>query len=75
MREAGGLIVLGLAIGLIAAWWLGRYVQNQLYAVTPADPLTVLAASATLTIVAGMASLLPARRAARLTPMSALREE
>jgi predicted permease len=75
MREAGALIGLGLAIGLIAAWWLGRYVQHQLYGVAPADPLTVLVASATLTIVAVMASLLPARRAARLTPMSALREE
>jgi predicted permease len=75
MREAGGLIALGLLVGLIAASWLGRYIGNQLYGVAPADPLTILMASLALTVVAGMASLLPARRAARLTPMAALRED
>jgi predicted permease len=75
LREAGVLIALGLLVGLIAASWLGRYVQNQLYGIAPADPVTIVVASLTLTLVAGIASVLPARRAARLTPMAALREE
>ncbi|MEP6915151.1 MAG: ABC transporter permease [Acidobacteriota bacterium] len=75
MREAGVLVAFGLAIGLVAAWWLGRYVQNQLYGIVPADSRTILLATVTLTAVAGMAALLPARRAALLTPMAALRED
>ena len=35
LREAGVLVALGLAVGFGAAWWLGRYVQNQLYGVSP----------------------------------------
>ena len=38
LREAGTLVVVGLGLGFGAAWWLGRYVQSQLYGVTPADP-------------------------------------
>ena len=75
LREAGVLVAIGLAVGFGAAWWLGRYVQNQLYGVEPADTATILIAALTLAAVAGLASALPARRAARVTPMSALREE
>jgi predicted permease len=75
VREAGVLVVIGLAIGLAAAWWLGRYVQNQLYGVVPADTTTIALAALGLIAVAMMATLLPARRAARVSPMSALREE
>ena len=66
---------IGLAVGFGAAWWLGRYVQNQLYGVEPADTATILIGRADARSVAGLASALPARRAARVTPMSALREE
>jgi ABC-type antimicrobial peptide transport system permease subunit len=69
------LVAIGLAVGFGAAWWLGRYVQNQLYGVQPADTATILIAAVTLAAVAGLASALPARRAARVTPMSALRDE
>jgi predicted permease len=75
LREAGVLIAAGLGVGLVVAWWLGRYVQNQLYGVLPADGGTIALAATTLTMVAGIASLLPALRAARLTPMSALRDD
>jgi ABC-type antimicrobial peptide transport system permease subunit len=75
LREASVLVAIGLAVGFGAAWWLGRYVQNQLYGVQPADTATILMAAVTLAAVAGLASALPARRAARVTPMSALRDE
>ncbi len=75
LREAGALIAIGLVVGLMVAWWLGRYVQNQLYGVVPADTETIALAAVVLTMVAGIASLLPAMRAARLTPMSALRDD
>jgi ABC-type antimicrobial peptide transport system permease subunit len=75
LREAGLLVGVGIAIGLVVAWWLGRYVQNQLYGVVPADRETLVLAAALLAIVAGIASLLPALRAARLTPMAALRDD
>jgi predicted permease len=75
MREAGVLIAAGLAIGAGAAWWLGRLVQSQLYQVQPADSLAFLSAAGLLSTIAMVASLIPAWRAAQLTPMAALREE
>jgi predicted permease len=75
LREAGWLVGGGLALGFAAAWWLGQYVQSQLYGVTPADTQTVAAAALTLGAVAFLAAFLPARRAARVSPMAELREE
>ena len=75
LREAGGLVVVGLGLGFGAAWWLGRYVQSQLYGVTPADPATIALAAAALASVGVVAALVPARRASRVSPMSALRED
>jgi predicted permease len=74
-REAGMLVVAGLAIGLPMAWWLTRYVQSQLYGVLPGDPLTMTAAGLGLALVAALAVLIPARRAAQIDPVSALRTE
>jgi predicted permease len=75
VREAGLLIALGLAIGATAAWWLGRLVESQLYQVQPADGVAFLWAALLLAVIAIVASLIPASRAARLTPMAALRDE
>jgi len=75
MREAGMLVIAGLAIGLPAAWWLGRYVQSQLYNVQPGDPLTLATAGLGLALIASLAALIPARRAAKIDPVSALRQE
>ena len=75
LREAGALVAVGLALGLGVAWWLGRYVQSQLYGITPADPSTIAAAGVALVLVAGVAAALPARRASAVSPMSALRED
>jgi len=75
LRDAGRLVCLGLAIGLGAAAWLGRYLESQLYGVKPADPTTMTAAVLLLALVALAAAAIPARRAARVPPMTALREE
>ena len=75
LREAAILVGVGLVLGFGAAWWLGRYVQAQLYGVSPADTFTVLLAGIALATVAAIAAMVPARRASRIAPMSALRDE
>ena len=75
LREAGVLVVLGLAAGGLSAWWLGRYIQEQLYEIRPADPATIALAAIALAAVAVCATLLPATRAARIAPMEAMRGE
>jgi putative ABC transport system permease protein len=65
----------GLALGWAAAWALTRYLASLLYGVRPGDPLTLALVSALALGTAAVASYLPARRASRLDPMAALREE
>jgi putative ABC transport system permease protein len=65
----------GLAVGLVAAWGLTRLLGNVLYSVRPADPEAFVFASAALALVAFGASYIPARRAARVDPIVALRYE
>ena len=75
LRDVAVLVGVGLAIGLPAAWMLGRYVETQLFGITPNDPLTMAAAVAALMFVAALAGVIPARRAARINPVRALRHE
>jgi hypothetical protein len=67
------MALLGLAIGLTGALALTRVLANFLYQLTPTDPLTFLGAGLALLAAACVASLLPARRATRVEPMAALR--
>ena len=69
------LVLGGLAIGLVAALALGSLVGELLYEVPPQDPVTLVSVAALLLTVALAASYLPARRAARVDPMVALRDE
>jgi putative ABC transport system permease protein len=66
---------LGLLAGLVISLGLTRVLSSQLFAVSPLDPLTFSAVLLLLTIVALSACYLPARRAARVDPMIALRHE
>jgi ABC-type antimicrobial peptide transport system permease subunit len=74
LREAGWLAGGGLAIGFVPSGDSAG-TSSQLYGITPADGGTVVAAALILATVAGLAAFVPARRAARVTPMTALREE
>ena len=65
----------GLTIGFAAALALGRVVADLLYGITPTDPATLLIVALVLAAVAMLATYLPARRAAGLDPMVALRAE
>jgi predicted permease len=69
------LALAGLALGTLASLVLTRLLAGFLYGVSPGDPLTFLAVSTLLTSVALVASYLPARRAAAVDPMQALRHE
>jgi putative ABC transport system permease protein len=75
MGEVTLLIGVGLTVGLCAALSTTRLVASFLYGLTPNDPLTLSLAFALLTGVALLAGYFPARRASRLEPLTALREE
>jgi putative ABC transport system permease protein len=67
--------LIGLSIGIAGALALGRILTTLIYGIQASDPLTFVAVSALLVIVALLASLIPAYRAARVEPIKALREE
>jgi ABC-type antimicrobial peptide transport system permease subunit len=75
LREVVQLALVGLATGLIGAFVLGRYVEAVLFGVKPKDPLAFAIAAALLGCVALLAGGLPARRAAGVDPIRALRDE
>jgi predicted permease len=69
------LLAAGLALGILAVLATGRLVASLLYGLKPADPLTLATAATLLAAAALFAAWLPAHRASRLDPVSALREE
>jgi predicted permease len=75
LREVAALAVLGVAIGLPGGYGLGRLMESQLFGLTARDPLTFGVATVALLATAFLAGLIPAARAARLDPMTALRYE
>jgi predicted permease len=75
LGEAAVLTAIGIAIGVGLAIAGAKAVQSLLFGLRPSDPMTLLAAVVALAAVAFAASYFPARRAAKLDPMVALREE
>src|SRR5947209_2035269 len=75
LREAGGLLMIGVAAGALLSVIGARTATALLYGLKSYDPLTLSAAIALLVTVAAFASSLPAQRASQLDPMVALREE
>jgi predicted permease len=73
LRECVLLTFLGTAVGLAASIALGRYVRSFLYQVSPTDAFALAGAALLMLAVASLAGLIPARRAARIDPMVALR--
>jgi len=65
---------LGIAIGLVSAWGLAGLLRQMLFGVEPQGPVTLAVVTAVLVAVTLLASWLPARRAARVDPVVALRE-
>jgi ABC-type antimicrobial peptide transport system permease subunit len=75
LRQSGAVTLIGIAIGLIAALGGTRWIQSLLYGVSPRDPVVFSATTLFLLCVALLACWLPARRAARLSPLDALRAD
>jgi putative ABC transport system permease protein len=75
LQEIAGISVAGLTVGLVAAYATGRIIESQLFGVKAGDPFVFAAAAVLLVIVAVLAGWLPARKAASVDPMVALRYE
>ncbi len=75
LRETMLLVGIGAIIGLCAAMGATRLIASMLYGLAPNDPLTIALAGLSLLAVAALAAYLPARRAARVDPMVALRHD
>jgi len=75
LRRTCVLLAVGIACGLAGALWIGQLLQFFIAQTSARDPITLVLVVVLLTVVAGVASVLPARRAARVDPAIALRAE
>jgi predicted permease len=75
LAEGARLVLIGVVAGLIGAYWVTQLLKNQLFQVSPTDPVVMAGVALLLFSVALVACYLPARRAAKVDPMVALRCE
>jgi predicted permease len=75
LGEAAKVLLVGTALGLAAAFWLTRYVESLLFGIGAGDPPVYVSATVAILAAGLMAALMPARRAARVDPMTCLRYE
>jgi predicted permease len=75
LRQSLALTVVGIAFGLAAAAGVTRYVRGMLFGLTPLDPATFIGVAIIFALVAAAAAAIPARRATRIDPITALRAE
>ncbi|MCH9649059.1 MAG: ABC transporter permease [Deltaproteobacteria bacterium] len=75
LRQGMSLVGIGVVVGLAAAWALSKLLSSQLYEVSASDPLTYGAVAVIVAVVAFIANYLPARRAATVDPLVALRHD
>ena len=75
MRESASLLVIGVATGVVFSLVAGRGAGSLLFGLKAYDPMTLIAACGLMAAIAVVASFLPARRASKLDPMIALRDE
>ena len=68
-------VLVGTAVGILADLAATRALRSMLFGVTPLDPVSLAAGPALLTVIALLACYIPARRALRVDPLTALREE
>ncbi len=74
-KDATLMVTMGLTLGVAASLFLAQYAESMLFELKAKDPLTLVLAAMMLAATAMVATLIPARRAARLEPTAALREE
>jgi putative ABC transport system permease protein len=75
VRKGAVLLLVGIAAGVGVSLGVTRFMASMLYGVHPADPLSITSVAVLLTLVALAACYVPARRAMRVDPMAALREQ
>lgn len=75
LRQGMGLVLAGLVLGLAGAFALTHAMASFLFGVTPTDPATFVIVAAVLLVAAFVACSIPARRAAQVDPLHALRAE
>jgi predicted permease len=75
MRDSLKLIVVGLVVGVPCAYGIAKVLESSLYGLAPADPVTMTASILILLVVSLAAAFLPALRAAKTAPITALRED
>ena len=75
LRESGWIVFSGIAVGAVGAFFAVRVMKSLLYGVSPFDAMSALGSVLVLMFAAAVAAWLPARRAASIEPMQALRSE